>query len=294
MKKTLILILSLILLTGCSQKQVENNGKLNVVTTTTMITDLVSTIGGDYINITGLMEAGVDPHLYKAKESDSRTLSQADIVVFNGVHLEAKLADILDSLSNTIKLENGLDASDIIDDGEGGEDPHIWFDVSLWKKSAIEVEKGLSLKDPDNASQYKENLDKYLIELDALQDYVTKRIEEVDSSQRVLVTAHDAFNYFGKSNGFEVKAIQGISTESEASTSSISQLADYIASNKIKAIFTESSISPKTIESVQQAVKSRGFEVSIGTELYSDSLKENASYIDTFKLNVDAIVDALK
>ena len=294
MKKIIASFVLIALLAGCSKTPGNEDGKLNVVTTTTMITDLVSVIGGDKIKVTGLMQAGVDPHLYKAKESDSATLSNADLVIYNGVHLEAKLSDILSALKNTVTLEAGLAPTDILTDPEGGKDPHIWFDVNLWKKAATEVASGLSKRDAQNSETYSKNLKAYLLKLDDLQKYVTGRIEEVNPAQRVLVTAHDAFNYFGKSNKIEVHAIQGISTESEASTAAIRDLADFIAKNKIKAIFTESSISPKTIQSLQNAVKSRGFDVKIGPELYSDSLKENASYIDTVKANVDSIVNALK
>lgn len=293
MKKLIIGLLSLLLLlTGC-QKSNQEDGKLNIVVTTTMITDLVETIGGDHVNVKGLMTTGVDPHLYQAKASDATTLIAADLVIYNGVHLEAKLTDVLAKLENAISLESGLDEGDILADDEGGIDPHIWFSVPLWKKAAIRVSKGLSELDPTNAKDYDANLQKYLVELDELQSYITNKLSVIEGDKRVLVTAHDAFNYFAHSNHFEVRSIQGISTESEASTSTISELADFITKHQIKSVFTESSISPKTIESLQKAVESRGFKVTIGEELYSDSLKDNASYIETFKLNVDAIVRAL-
>lgn len=295
MKKILILLMASILLAGCQKADTnEGNGKLNVVATTTMITDLVQHIGGEYVNVKGLMQAGVDPHLYQAKESDAATLTSADVVVYNGVHLEAKLADILERLDNTISLEDGLEPTDILDDDNLGRDPHIWFSVPLWKKAAHELAVRLGTFDEKNKDAYLNNYETYAKELDELQSYITKRVQEVPETQRVLVTAHDAFNYFAASNGFEVQAIQGISTESEASTSTISDLATFIVEHKIKAVFTESSISPKTIESLQKAVKAQGFEVTIGDELYSDSLKENATYIETYTLNVDAIVNALK
>lgn len=293
MKKLLLVLLtSLLILTGCQNKQ-EDNDKLNIVVTTTMITDLVSTVGGDHVNVTGLMTTGVDPHLNQAKASDATTLIAADLVVYNGVHLEAKLTDVLSKLDNAISLESGLDEGDILEDDEGGIDPHIWFSVPLWKKAAIRVSQGLSELDPDNANDYDKNLQNYLGELDDLQAYITESLSVIEDDKRVLVTAHDAFNYFAHSNNFEVQSIQGISTESEASTSTISELADFIAEHQIKSVFTESSISPKTIQSLQKSVESRGFKVTIGEELYSDSLKDNATYIETFKLNVEAIVRAL-
>lgn len=293
--KTLIIsTLLLFVISGCASDEKPTDGKIRIVATTTMISDLVAHIGGDHVDVIGLMNAGVDPHLYKAKESDVSTFQTADLVVYNGVHLEAKLVDILDALDNTISLEHGLNESDLLDDGNGAHDPHIWFDVALWKKAALYLGEELAKFDSENAESYKENATKYAAELDTLQEYITTRIQEVDASQRVLVTAHDAFNYFARSNGFTVKSIQGISTQSEASTATISELAHYIASNKIKAVFTESSISPKTIQSLQNAVNAQGFEVGVGDELYSDSLKKDATYIETYTLNIDAIVNALK
>lgn len=299
MKKLLLLGVGVLLLVGCSSNTTHgaftSTDKIKVVATTTMVKDLVEVIGGDKVEVVGLMQAGVDPHLYKAKESDTSTILEADLIAFNGVHLEAKLDDILSSRENIIKLENGLSENKILHDPDtDAEDPHIWFDVSVWKEAAIEVEKGLSTYDPENTGYFKANLDSYLVELDELQLYITERIEEIDPSKRILITAHDAFNYFAASNGFEVLSIQGISTQSEAATSEISSLATFITEQQIPAVFVESSISPKTIESLQDAVKSKGYVVEIGGELYSDSLKENASYIETYKINIDTIVDALK
>lgn len=295
MKKIFGLILcSVILLTGCQAETTTTKEKLHVVATTTMITDLVKNIGGEKVEVTGLMQSGVDPHLYKAKESDVNTLQKADLVAFNGVHLEAKLDEILSALPNVIKLENGLAKTDIKTADDGGRDPHIWFDVNLWKKSAQEVAKVLSEKDPKNSEVYNTNLNNYLTKLTALDAYIKTKIEELPANQRILVTAHDAFNYFAASNGFTVKSIQGVSTEAEASTASISELASFIANNKIKAIFIESSVPAKTVEALQAAVKAQGFDVKVGGELYSDSLKTDADYITTYKTNVDTIVNALK
>ncbi|MFV0254951.1 MAG: metal ABC transporter solute-binding protein, Zn/Mn family [Erysipelotrichaceae bacterium] len=294
MKKSIILILLFALLSGCANTSFTDNGKINVVATTTMVADLVSEIGADYINLIGLMEIGVDPHLYQAKASDAETLYNANVVVYNGVHLEAKLAEVLGYLDNTISLENGLVTSELITITEQSYDPHIWFSINLWKKAAQEVAEELSIIDPENADGYQKNLELYLIELDDLKEYATKEINKIPLEQRILVTAHDAFAYFAEEFNFEVKAIQGISTQAEASTSVISDLADYIVENQIPAIFSESSISPKTITSLQDAVRSRGYQVLVGEELYSDSLKQDSNYLETFRANVDAIVSALK
>ncbi|QIK69460.1 zinc ABC transporter solute-binding protein [Erysipelothrix sp. HDW6C] len=301
MKKVLILLLtSLLILTGCTNRKIDNpDGKLVVIATTTMVTDLVKTIGGDRVIVEGMMVAGVDPHLYKAKPSDVQAVQDADVVAFSGVHLEAKLDDVLTGLEKTgrniIKLEDGLDPSDIIEDEtQGGHDPHIWFDINLWKKSAQHVANELGKIDPENNDYYQENAKQYISELHDLEVYIQNRINEIPEEQRVLVTAHDAFAYFGRYFGVHVEAIQGISTQSEAGIADINHVSDLIVNRKIKAIYTESSVPKKTIEALQAAVKDRGFEVEIGGEIYSDSLKENTSYIETYKLNVDTIVDSLK
>lgn len=293
MKKISLLIILISLLTGCSSNHSDTQ-KLSVVTTTTMITDLTSVIAGDTVDILPLMQSGIDPHSYKARESDVTKLIEADLVIYNGIHLEAKLVDVFKELSNTVSLESGLHEKDIIITEDGGLDPHIWFSVDNWKKATERVTQALIDLNPDAKELYTTNKNKYLLELDGLQSYITKRIQELPENKRILITAHDAFNYFAKTNGFTVMAIQGISTEAEASTNTLSQLADFIANFKIKSVFTESSISSKTVEALQEAVGARGFKVEIGPELYSDSLKLDASYIDTYMANIDAIVDSLK
>lgn len=291
--KYIILLVSCLFLTACTSNNTQND-KLSVVTTTTMITDLVGVIAQDSVTIKPLMQSGIDPHSYKARESDVTKLIEADLVIYNGIHLEAKLVEIFDKLENTVSLESGLDPEDILLTDEGGQDPHIWFSVANWKKAAKTVAKSLIKLNPELKDFYESNLNDYLIELESLQEYITKRVNEVDQQKRILITAHDAFNYFAKTNGFTVMAIQGISTESEASTNTISTLADFISKFEINSIFTESSISSKTVEALKEAVNARGFNVDIGPELYSDSLKVGSSYIETYTSNIDAIVNSLK
>ncbi len=301
LKKILLIGLCLLLISGCSRsKHVE--GKINIVATTTMLTDLVSQIGKDHVSLTGLMGPGIDPHLYQASAGNVIDMQNADIVVYNGVHLEGKMSEIFDELSKvnktTIKLEDGLNQSALIHVDEETLDPHIWFDVKNWEDGARYVAQQLSAYDPENAADYAQNAQDYLKQLEELDTYVRTRAEELPSSQRYLVTAHDAFNYFARAYGFEVVAIQGISTSSEASTTNIRHLADLIVEKKIKAIFVESSVPTKTIQSLKDAVSSRGFNVEIGGSLYSDSLGDKQSntetYIKTVKANIDTIVDALK
>lgn len=303
MKKYLCLMLMLIFV-SCSNNTNQNfkDEKLNIITTTTMLYDLVNVIGGDVVNNEGLCKAGVDPHLYKATAGDIAKMSDADIVIYNGFHLEGELGEVFLSLTSqnkdVISLENGLDIDKILTESDGNYDPHIWFNVLLWKDCATYITNELSKIDPDNKIIYQQNLTNYLIELDDLHTYIKERVEEIEPTQRTLITAHDAFNYFGEEYGFEVLAIQGINTQTMASTFDINELASYIADNKIKAIFVESSVSSKNILALQEAVNSKGFNVDIGGELYSDSLGDinsnHETYIKTVKANIDTIIDALK
>ena len=260
---------------------------------------------GDKVEVSGLMKAGVDPHLYQAGAGDVDAMNKADIVVYNGVHLEGKMGAIFDNLhaqkKPTIRVSDGIPSETLLDfeeDGEKTKDPHIWFSVKNWKAAAKEVAKGFSEKDPKNKSYYEDHLNAYLAELDNLDKYIRKEVESVPKDSRILVTAHDAFAYFARDYGFEVKGIQGISTASEAGTSDISTLAAFIAEHKIKAVFVESSVPHKTIESLQAAVKARGFDVSIGGELYSDSLggesTKEGTYIGMYEHNIKTITEALR
>lgn len=296
-----ILLIGLVtLLASCSnQSTTSDNGKLTIVATTTMLADLANKIGGEAVTVTGLMGPGIDPHLYQASAGDVIKLQDADVVLYNGLHLEGKMGDLFSSLGeqgrNMISIEDGLDVNDLLEDSEnpGYYDPHVWFDVELWRNAAEHVTSELSTIDSDNTSSYQSNLESYYRELSKLEEYINDRFTEIPENQRILVTAHDAFGYLGKAYGIEVVGLQGISTDAEAGTSDVRQLAQFIEENQIKAIFVESSVSPKNIEALQDAVIARGFEVEIGGQLYSDSLGDG-NYIDTFRENIDTIVDALK
>lgn len=304
----LILVLTVVLIVGCTNTQgtdgADGNGKMNVVATTTIIGDTLRHIGGDLINVETLMGPGIDPHLYNASAGDVNKMSNADMVIYNGLHLEGKMGDVFESIEdeNTLifAVTENIDESNLLDDEDtqGFYDPHVWFDVNLWKEASIRITEGLKEMDGDNADEYEANLTAYLEELDELDAYIRERATELSEEHRVLITAHDAFQYFGDAYGFEVRGLQGISTDAEAGTSNIRVLADYIVENEIKAIFVESSVPTRNIEALQEAVSSRGFEVAIGGELYSDSTgsqgTEAETYIGTFQSNIDTIVDALK
>ncbi|MBE6011575.1 MAG: manganese transporter [Lachnospiraceae bacterium] len=304
--KIIFLIYALIgifALAGCSAEK-ESNGKLKIVATTTMLYDLGLNIGGNHVEVKALMSPGIDPHLFKASAGDVNLMQEADIVIYNGLHLEGKMADVFEALSkgghSVICIEDGIDSSKLLTSEDEGSvyDPHIWFDVDLWKDAAKHVAGEFSKIDEKNAGDYEKNLESYLKELDALDAYIKERTSEIGEEQRVLVTAHDAFRYFARAYGYEVKGLQGISTEAEAGTADVKSLADFIYERKIKAVFVESSVPAKTIEALKAAVDSRGFVTEIGGELYSDSLGDEKSgtetYILTFRANIDTIVNALK
>ncbi|MBU2926887.1 metal ABC transporter solute-binding protein, Zn/Mn family [Winogradskyella psychrotolerans] len=303
MKKIIFLLAITLTFTACKEAS-KSNGKLNIVTTTTMITDLVQNIGGDMVNVQGLMGSGVDPHLYKASEGDVNKLVNADIIFYNGLHLEGKLVEVFEKMESQTKtpiaLADALDKNTLI----GSEyfasnfDPHVWFDINYFKQFAEKAATILSEKNPENADKFEKNKNTYLVKLETLQTKIKQTIETLPEEKRVLVTAHDAFNYFGKAYGFEVVGLQGISTATEAGVQDVQKLAAFIIEKKIKAIFIESSVPKRTIEALQASVKSKGHDVKIGGTLYSDALGSSGTvegtYIGMFEYNVNTIVNALK
>ena len=303
MKKHILIFSIISVFFGCKNDK-KDNGKLNIVTTTTMITDLAKNIGSDYINVQGLMGSGVDPHLYKASEGDVSKLVNADIIFYNGLHLEGKLVEVFEKMEKSnktpIALAEEIDKSTLIgsDYFASNYDPHVWFNIEYFKLFANKVTKVLSEKDPENATNYIENEKIFLSKLDALQEQIKATIETLPQEKRILVTAHDAFNYFGKNYGFEVVGLQGLSTATEAGVQDVQKLAAFIIEKNVKAIFVESSVPKRTIEALQAAVKSKGHEVTIGGTLYSDALgnagTNEGTYIGMFEYNVNTIVNALK
>lgn len=301
MKKHLIIFLCITLLFNCKSEKKED-GKLNVVTTTTMITDLVKNIGGNHINLQGLMGSGVDPHLYKASEGDVTKLANADVIFYNGLHLEGKLVEVFEKMKNkkTVAVSDVLDKTTLIgsDYFASNYDPHIWFNIDYWKQVTNYIVKTLSEELPEQKAVFETNGKNYLGQLLALQENVETTINTLPKNQRILVTAHDAFNYFGKSFEFEVVGLQGLSTATEAGVQDVQNLSAFIIEKKVKAIFVESSVPKRTIEALQAAVRSKDHEVSIGGTLYSDALGDagtvEGTYIGMYEYNVNTIVNALK
>ena len=301
MKKSII-CLFVILLFAC-KNQTKPSGKLKVVVTTSMLTDLVKNIGADLIEIEGLMGAGVDPHLYKASEGDVSKLFNADVIFYNGLHLEGKLVAVFEKMEaqkTTVALgeflaKEGLIGSDYF---ASNYDPHVWFNIQYFKEFSDKVTSVLSEKDPKNAASFTANNLAFQQELDLLHTAVVNTIATLAPEKRILVTAHDAFNYFGKAYGFNVVGLQGLSTATEAGVQDVQKLSEYIIANKVKAIFIESSVPRRTIEALEAAVLSKGHQVSIGGSLYSDALGDGGSvegtYVGMFLYNVKTIVNALQ
>jgi manganese/zinc/iron transport system substrate-binding protein len=306
MRRLLLLALALpvLLLAGCGRDAAaeSDDGRLSVVTTIGQIADIARVIGGDHVRVTGLMGPGTDPHLYVAGISDVDTLRNADVVFYNGLYLEAQMEDVLEQLAErqtVVAVTAGIDPAALLPSADYADefDPHVWFDVALWMQAAEQVRDTLMATDPAHAAEYEANAAHYLAELAALNAYVAEQAARVPAEQRVLITAHDAFNYFGRAYGFEVLGLQGISTASEAGTADVQRLADFIAARRIPAIFIESSVPVRNVEAVQAAVRARGFDVTIGGELFSDAMGNagtpEGTYIGMVRHNIDIIVGAL-
>jgi len=305
-------LLALLILTGvtaCSRSQAGTaaasggDTQLNVVTTTGMIADIAKNVGGDHVQVTSLMGPGIDPHLYKASAGDVNRLFEADIIFYNGLHLEASMGKVLErfneSGATTVAVAEAIDPEKLQapPEFEGFYDPHVWFNVAFWMDAATAVQDALIAIDPAHADDYAANAQAYLAELSELDAYVAEQAARVPKEQRVLITAHDAFNYFGKAYGFEVRGLQGISTASEAGTADVQDLARFITERRIPAIFVESSVPPRTVEAVQAAVRAQGFDVQIGGELFSDAMGSpgtpEGTYDGMVRHNIDTIVGAL-
>jgi manganese/zinc/iron transport system substrate-binding protein len=308
------LILIMVLLVGCnrqSDRADEANSHteadaiqlpIRVVTTVGMVTDIVQNVGGERVKVTGLMGTGVDPHLYKASAGDVTRISKAEVIFYNGLHLEAAMGGVLERMEHLIKtvaVTDGIDRSMLLapPEFEGAYDPHLWFDVTLWMQAVERVRDTLIEMDAAGEAVYQSNTKDYLAKLEELHRYVKAQAEQVASEQRVLVTAHDAFNYFGRAYGFEVRGLQGISTATEAGTADVQELVQFIVERRIPAMFVESSVPRRSIEAVQAAVKAKGFAVTIGGEIFSDAMGSpgtpQGTYIGMVRHNIDTIVASL-
>ena len=299
-----------VLLAACSQTNNQAGSKdiagrkIQVVATTGMVADLVRNVGGARVEVASLMGPGVDPHLYKPSAGDIRRLESADVIFYNGLELEGRMTDLFVKMARagkpTVPVTDGIDEAKLREppEFEGKFDPHVWFDVALWQDTVPVVARELAKLDPGSQKAYEANAAKYKQELVDLHAYVQKTVGEVPPASRVLITAHDAFGYFGQSYGYEVRGLQGTSTATEAGAADVQELAAFIAERKIKAIFVESSVPRATIEAVQAAVRAKGFDVQVGGELFSDAMGADGTpegtYVGMVKHNADTIAKALK
>lgn len=277
--------------------------RLRAVATVGMIADLVQNVGKDHVEVTALMGPGVDPHLYKASQGDIAKLNQAQIIFYNGLNLEGKMADILVRLARskpTIAVSEGIPENLLREPEEfdGHYDPHIWFDVTLWMKAAERVRDALIEADPAHKADYEQNAAAYIKQLEELHRYAREQLATIPRERRVLVTAHDAFGYFGRAYDVEVMGLQGISTAAEYGLADVQELVDLLVQRKIKAVFVESSVPKRSIEAVVQGARARGHTVTIGGELFSDAMGDagtpEGTYLGMVRYNVDTIVRALK
>jgi manganese/zinc/iron transport system substrate-binding protein len=302
----LLLILVMLGLAGCNQLAMAeadiSERMVNAVATTGMITDIVVNVGGERVQVRGLMGPGIDPHLYKATAGNVTTLMNADVIFYNGLHLEAQLGEVLEEMRSrtvTVAVAEGIDEHILLSppEFEGAFDPHVWMDVTLWMKAVETVRDTLVELDPTHAETYQANATRYLGELEDLHEYLLGKAASLPTDQRVLITAHDAFNYFGRAYGFEVRGLQGISTAAEASTADVQDLATFIVERRIPALFVETSVPVRTIEAVRAAVQAQGFDVRLGGELFSDAMGDPGSpqgtYIGMIRHNIDTIVGSL-
>jgi manganese/zinc/iron transport system substrate-binding protein len=302
MKVFYILLLLLSLLTGaCEFNPHQLEEPKLIVCTTSIIGDVVKELVKDHLEVKVLMGDGVDPHLYEAKPSDVRAMADAKVIVFNGLHLEGKLARLferMESQKNLIRFSDGMNKKNLIPLNEHSYDPHVWFDISLWM-DGIEgfVERIVKIY-PNESVFIQTNFEAYKNKMLELEKEVERKITGIPIEQRVLITSHDAFHYYGKAYGIEVKAIQGVSTIMEPGLKEVSKLVNEIVDRKIKSIFVESSVSSKSIKAVIEGCKAKGVKVEIGGTLYSDALGGKDSGADTYlsmiSKNTSTINAALK
>lgn len=295
-RNLIALLFSALVLFGCSPKQ-----EPKVVATVGMIADLAKTIAADCAEVEAVMGPGIDPHLYKPSASDVQLLQNAILIFYSGYHLEGQMGEVLAKLEETRPVvavaETAISEADTLRSNGSAVDPHLWMDVGLWRQTIDTISGALVALKPDCAAAMQTRAGTLKTELEALDGWVAASVASIPEEQRVLVTAHDAFAYYGRAYDIQVEGIQGISTASEASLADIRNTVDTVVERQVPALFIESSINPRTIEAVQAAVNDRGFDVNIGDPLYSDAMGENGSsdgtYIGMLRRNTLNIVTAL-
>lgn len=290
-----VMCISLVL-AACSIAAAQEDGAtgpaepvLTVMTTTGMVKDMVQQIGGDRIVVDSIMREGVDPHLYQPTTSDVRKVLAADLVFASGLNLEGRMTEVFQrSRSMGVQVflvTDRIEKTVLLDspDYPGQHDPHVWHDVSLWAAGIPVVVAALSTADPSGAEVYERNAAEYSNRLKSLHGYVTWIMASVPPDQRVLITAHDAFGYFGRAYGIEVRGVQGITTESEAGIRDVNELVDFIVARRISAVFIEASVNDRNVRALIEGASNRGHVVSIGGTLYSDSMGAPGTWQGTYE-----------
>jgi manganese/zinc/iron transport system substrate-binding protein len=279
---------------------------IQIVCTIGPIADMLQNLGGEHVEVAGLMGPGVDPHLYRELPSDIEQLNAADAIFYNGLHLEGRMAELFERLAArrpTFAVTNGLVTSKDSrlrkpPEFEGYYDPHVWHDPNLWADCVGHVTDRLCKLDPPHREDYERNGATYQAELRELDEYCRDRLAEIPEAQRVLVTAHDAFGYFCLTYGLESMPLKGVSTEDEVSLGRMDEVIEFIVARNVKAVFVESAVAPRIVEALIKPCEKQGHAVHVGGELYADALGPTGSGADTYvgmvRANVDTIVTALK
>lgn len=260
---------------------------IDVVATTSMIADAARQVAGDRAKVTALMGPGVDPHSYRQTRSDISAMARADLVLWHGLYLEAQLEEFfldLEKRRNVVAVGEAIDTSKLLSHAQykGRYDPHVWMDPQLWETVVLAVRDALIKTDPEGEATYRANADKHIADIEKLITYMQSVTKTVPEKSRVLLTAHDAFSYFGRGYDFEVLGIQGISTESEAGLRRVEELVDTIVDRKIAAVFVESSVPERNVRALIEGAAARGQKVEIGGTLFSDAMGEPGTYEGTY------------
>lgn len=268
------------------------DARLTVVATTGMIADTARVIGGDLVEVKALMGPGVDPHAYRQTRTDILGMRRADLILWNGLYLEAQMEEVLEEMSALVSVHAVAEAVSeeqriAHDDYVDRFDPHVWMDPVLWREVVMAIRQAMTDAAPQHGDAFAANADAYLDQLDGLALYTREVLGSVPEERRVLLTAHDAFNYFGRAYGFEVIGIQGISTESEAGLNRISELVDLLVDRQIGAVFVESSVSDRSVRALIEGAAAKGHDVRIGGELYSDAMGAPGTYEGTYVGMID-------
>lgn len=293
----------LLVLLGCKIDPNRPKRELNIVCSTSIIRDCVQEIVGDSIRVQSLMGPGIDPHSYKPRPSDISLLNNATVVIYNGLHLEGKMAQLFEELGKrktVLAVSSGISKNDLIvtDPRTGITDPHIWFDTRIWLDGMTRIVEDLSVAYPKYRKQFEANFQRYRLRVETEQQQLKRALTIIPEERRVLITSHDAFHYFSRCFDVKVRALQGISTTQEPGVQDVVNLVNFIVDHKVKALFVEHSVSPKAINTVIESCQRKGHRVNVGGTLYSDALGDadsaGSTYLRMLQHNVYTLIKGLK